>query len=503
MDSRTSPRPYRTALRLAALAGAIGLVLGTTQFATGDSEAAISTTSSSPAPIALPASRSGAPRFADLIEQVQPAVVNIATKRKLKAGPAQFRMNGRPADPNDPQMQEFFERFFGGPLPGFGGPGREVRSAGSGFVIDAAGYIVTNNHVVEEADEITVTFQDGTRLEATLAGRDPKTDLALLKVEPRKPLPTVALGDSDSARVGDWVIAIGNPFGLGGTATAGIISARGRDIQSGPYDDYLQVDAPINQGNSGGPIFDETGRVIGVNTMIYSPNGGSVGIGFAIPASTVAHVVGELRDDGKVDRGWLGVQIQGLDEDMAAGLGLEDTHGALVADVVAGSPAEKAGLKPGDVVRSYDGKPVREARDLSRAVADTANGSRASIEVLRDGKRLDLTVRIAKLDEGDEPLLAGNAAGATGGDLGLQLAPAAAQGADGDGALVVGVRPGSAAAELGLAEGDIIRQVGAEPVKSPADVGKAVKQARAADRKSVLLLVERDGRRSFVPLALS
>ena len=503
MDSRTSPRPYRTALRLAALAGAIGLVLGTTQFATGDSEAAISTTPSSPAPTALPASRSGAPRFADLIEQVQPAVVNIATKRKLKAGPAQFRMNGRPADPNDPQMQEFFERFFGGPLPGFGGPGREVRSAGSGFVIDAAGYIVTNNHVVEEADEITVTFQDGTRLEATLAGRDPKTDLALLKVEPRKPLPTVALGDSDSARVGDWVIAIGNPFGLGGTATAGIISARGRDIQSGPYDDYLQVDAPINRGNSGGPIFDETGRVIGVNTMIYSPNGGSVGIGFAIPASTVAHVVGELRDDGKVDRGWLGVQIQGLDEDMAAGLGLEDTHGALVADVVAGSPAGKAGLKPGDVVRSFDGKPVKAARDLSRAVADTADGSRAKIEVLRDGKALDLTVRIAKLDEGDEPLLAGNAAGATGGDLGLQLAPAAAQGADGDGALVVGVRPGSAAAELGLAEGDIIRQVGAEPVKSPADVGKAVKQARAADRKSVLLLVERDGRRSFVPLALS
>jgi serine protease Do len=325
---------------------------------------------------------------------VQPAVVNIATTRKAKAGPAGMGMNGRQADP---QMREFLERFFGGQMPGGGdGPARDVHAAGSGFVVDAKGYIVTNNHVIDEADEIMVTFQDGTRLEAKLAGRDPKTDLALLKVEPKKPLSAVELGDSDRARVGDWVIAIGNPFGLGGTATAGIISARGRDIQSGPYDDYLQVDAPINQGNSGGPIFDEGGRVIGVNTMIYSPNGGSVGIGFAIPASTVAHVIGELREDGNVDRGWLGVQIQGLDEDMAAGLGLEDTHGALIADVVAGSPAQKAGLKAGDVVRSYGGKPIKEARELSRAVADTADGTSTALEVMRDGKSLDLTVRIAK-----------------------------------------------------------------------------------------------------------
>ena len=502
MNPSHPTRSFRPALRMAALAGAIGLVLGATQFATRDTRAANEPLAVASAPSV--AVRGGAPHFADLIEQVQPAVVNIATTRKVKAAPAGLSMNGRPADPNDPQMREFFERFFGGRMPGGdGGPAREVHAAGSGFVVDSAGYIVTNNHVIDEAQEIMVTFHDGTRLEAKLAGRDPKTDLALLKVEPRRPLTAVALGDSDRTRVGDWVIAIGNPFGLGGTATAGIISARGRDIQSGPYDDYLQIDAPINQGNSGGPIFDEGGRVIGVNTMIYSPNGGSVGIGFAIPASTVAHVIGELRDDGKVDRGWLGVQIQGLDEDMAAGLGLEDTHGALVADVVAGRPAEKAGLKPGDVVRSFDGKPVKAARDLSRAVADTADGSRAKIEVLRDGKPLDLTVRIARLDEGDETQLAGNAAGANGGDLGLQLAPAAAQGADGDGAVVVGVRPGSAAAELGLAEGDIIRQVGAAPVKSPADVGKAVKQARAAERKSVLLLVERDGRRSFVPLALS
>lgn len=502
MSSNLSSRTFRPALRVAALAGAIGLVLGATQFATSDTQAANPPAAVASAPATT--ARGGAPHFADLIEQVQPAVVNIATTRKAKAAPAGMSMNGRPANPNDPQMREFLERFFGGQMPGGGeGPAREVHAAGSGFVVDAQGYIVTNNHVIDEADEIMVTFHDGTRLEAKLAGRDPKTDLALLKVEPKQPLAAVAFGDSDRTRVGDWVIAIGNPFGLGGTATAGIISARGRDIQSGPYDDYLQIDAPINQGNSGGPIFDEGGRVIGVNTMIYSPNGGSVGIGFAIPASTVAHVIGELREDGNVDRGWLGVQIQGLNEDMAAGLGLEDTHGALIADVIAGSPAEKAGLKPGDVVRSYDGKPVKEARELSRMVAGTSDGSRAGLEVLRDGKSLDLTVRIAKLDEGDETRLAGTDAGNSGSDLGLQLAPAAAQGAEGEGALVMGVRPGSAAAELGLAEGDIIRQVGAAPVKSPADVSQAVKQARAADRKSVLLLVERDGRRSFVPLTLS
>lgn len=499
MSSSLSSRNFRPALRMAALAGAIALVLGATQFATRDTQAAIQP--AAPAAPMAAATRTGAPHFADLIEQVQPAVVNIATTRKAKAGPAAMGMGGRQADP---QMREFLERFFGGQVPGGNaGPAREVHAAGSGFVVDAQGYIVTNNHVIDEADEIMVTFQDGTRLEATLAGRDPKTDLALLKVEPKKPLSAVELGDSDRARVGDWVIAIGNPFGLGGTATAGIISARGRDIQSGPYDDYLQVDAPINQGNSGGPIFDEGGRVIGVNTMIYSPNGGSVGIGFAIPASTVAHVIGELREDGNVDRGWLGVQIQGLDEDMAAGLGLEDTHGALIADVVAGSPAQKAGLKAGDVVRSYGGKPIKQARELSRAVADTADGTSTRLEVMRDGKSLDLTVRIAKLDEGNETRLAGNDAGNGGGDLGLSLAPASEQGAEGEGALVTGVRPGSAAAELGLAEGDIIRQVGAAPVKSPADVSQAVKQARAADRKSVLLLVERDGRRSFVPLALS
>ncbi|HQX25624.1 MAG TPA: trypsin-like peptidase domain-containing protein, partial [Pseudomonadota bacterium] len=310
MSSSLSSRSFRPALRVAALAGAIGLVLAATQFATSDTQAANPPAAVASAPATT--ARGGAPHFADLIEQVQPAVVNIATTRKAKAAPAGMSMNGRPANPNDPQMREFLERFFGGQMPGGGeGPAREVHAAGSGFVVDAQGYIVTNNHVIDEADEIMVTFHDGTRLEAKLAGRDPKTDLALLKVEPKQPLAAVAFGDSDRTRVGDWVIAIGNPFGLGGTATAGIISARGRDIQSGPYDDYLQIDAPINQGNSGGPIFDEGGRVIGVNTMIYSPNGGSVGIGFAIPASTVAHVIGELREDGNVDRGWLGVQIQG------------------------------------------------------------------------------------------------------------------------------------------------------------------------------------------------
>ncbi|MCE3004641.1 MAG: trypsin-like peptidase domain-containing protein, partial [Xanthomonadaceae bacterium] len=383
--------------RAGALAAAIGLLLGASQLPALRGDAAASNAPATPAPTA---SFAGAPRFADVIERVRPAVVNIATVRELRAGPGRVRMEGRAfgpggreTAPDDPRLRELFRHFFGDQAPGPVGP-RHAQAAGSGFVVDPAGWIVTNRHVVADATTITVTLQDGRHFDATVKGEDEKTDLALLKVDVPQPLPAVAFGDAESARIGDWVIAIGNPFGLGGTATAGIISARGRDIRSGPYDDYLQIDAPINQGNSGGPVFDETGRVIGVNTAIFSPNGGNVGIGFAIPADTVRDVVAQLREHGRVERGWLGVEIQAVTDEIAQGLGLDAARGALVAAVEPGSPAAAAGLAPGDVVTAFAGVPVAEVRDLTRAVARAADGERASIEVWRDGARRQLTARI-------------------------------------------------------------------------------------------------------------
>ena len=294
-------------------------------------------------------------------------------------------------------------------------PQRRTEGQGSGFLIDASGYIVTNNHVAGGADEITVTLQDGRKFEAKLIGNDPRTDLAVIKIDAPSNLPYVAFGDSDNARVGDWVVAIGNPFGLGGTATAGIISARGRDIQSGPYDDYLQLDAPINFGNSGGPVFNTAGEVVGVNTAIFSPNGGNIGIGFAIPANQAKTVVAQLREKGSVERGWLGVQIQDLDEELAASLGLEQNHGALVADVVEDAPAQHAGLKQGDVITRFNDHEIDNARTLSRVVAATSPSESAKVTVWRNGKAQELRVKVGEASNSDE--VASNEPAATGREL--------------------------------------------------------------------------------------
>jgi serine protease Do len=374
-------------------------------------------------------------------------------------------------------------------------------------LVEANGYIVTNNHVIDGADKMVVTLQDGRKLDATLVGRDAKTDLALIKVDGAS-LPHVAFGDSDHARVGDWVVAIGNPFGLGGTATAGIISARGRDIQSGPYDDYLQLDAPINFGNSGGPVFNVAGEVIGVNTAIYSPNGGSIGIGFAIPANQAKAVIAELKDSGSVERGWLGVQIQNLDPELAASLGLDDEKGALVAEVVGDGPAKHAGVLAGDVITRFNDREVDSARTLSRVVADSNPNETADVTVWRNGKAHELRVKLGEASSAEQ-VAEVSPAGSAGTTLGLTLRPLTDEDkaqldlpVSVEGALVAAVEPGSAAAEKGIRPGDVITQVNRKDVVSAADAVAALKELKA-EKSNALLLVRRGDAQRFVALSFS
>ena len=453
--------------------------------------------------------------FADLIEQVRPAVVNISTSGKVAMmGGAPGPHFNRPElpfqAPPGSGLDEFFRRFFEQRPPNAEGA-PDVQALGSGFIIDPTGYVVTNNHVVEGADQITVILNDGTRLAAALKGRDTKTDLALLKVESQKPLPYVEFGDSDDARAGDWVIAIGNPFGLGGTATTGIISARGRDIQSGPFDDYIQIDAPINRGNSGGPLFDTSGRVIGINTAIFSPNGGNVGIGFAIPSKMARSVLDQLRATGKVERGWLGVQIQVVTEDIAKGLGLKETKGALVAAVQPDSPAAKAGVRPGDVIVEYNGEEVTRLKDLPRLVAETKADAKVRIKVWRDGKERALKAVIAAMPS-DELVAANDGADSarSAGKIGLSLAALTPEmrqryrlSANTEGVLIVGVRPDSPAAKKGLRPGDTIVMVGQIQVSDPKEVVREVEKATADERDAVLFLVQRDNDKQFVAVGLA
>ncbi|WP_343713662.1 Do family serine endopeptidase [Inquilinus sp.] len=377
-------RPGRRRMAVALLVGtALGLPVGAV-LAFGPAAVAESQPAAAPA-VAAAAPAQAAPlvtaasgSFAGLVHQVMPGVVNVAITGH--EGPAQV------ADRDGP-----------GPGPHLRphGGGQAIHGAGSGFIIDPAGYIVTNNHVVKDADEITVTLNDGTVLPAKVIGTDPKTDLALIKVKAGKPLTAVEWGDSDAAQVGDWVMAVGNPYGLGGTVTAGIVSARARDINSNPLEDFLQIDAAINPGNSGGPSFDAGGKVIGINSEIYSPSGGSVGIGFAIPSNLAKSVIAQLREHGSVQRGWLGVQIQQVTPEMAEALGLGTAKGALVAEVQKNSPALKAGLRQGDVILSFGGKPVAQSKDLPRLVAEAPSGTTVPVQVLRDGKPKDLSVGIA------------------------------------------------------------------------------------------------------------
>ncbi|MBY0336645.1 MAG: trypsin-like peptidase domain-containing protein [Acetobacteraceae bacterium] len=356
------------------------------------------TAQTAPPAIAVPGQAANAPTagFADLVARVRPAVVTITASGRQEAQPARS-----PFQPGSEQDQ-MFRRFFGEegrPQPGPRAR-REGAALGSGFVVDAEGHVVTNNHVIQGASQVMVTLDDGRELPARVVGRDPRTDLALLKVEAGAPLPWLNLGDSDRARPGDWVVAVGNPFGLGGTVTAGILSARGRNIGQGPYDDFLQVDAPINSGNSGGPLFALDGSVIGVNTAIFSPTGGSVGIGFAIPSGMVRQVVADLKANGRVERGFLGISTQPVSRPVAEALSLPRPEGAMVAEVTPGSPAARAGLRPGDVVRAVDGSPVREPRDLARLIAGKRPGEQATLSVRRDGQDRDLRAALDPLQDG-------------------------------------------------------------------------------------------------------
>ena len=448
--------------------------------------------------------------FADVIESVSPAVVNIAVMKMDSAAPTSFEFS-TPMPRGQQQFPfEFFERFFDGDPRGQL-PQRRTEGQGSGFLIDASGYIVTNNHVAGGADEITVTLQDGRKFDAKLIGSDPKTDLALIKVE-ASGLPYVAFGDSDKARVGDWVVAIGNPFGLGGSATAGIVSARGRDIRSGPYDDYLQLDAPINFGNSGGPVFNTAGEVVGVNTAIFSPNGGNIGIGFAIPANQAKDIVADLRENGSVERGWLGVQIQDLDEELAKSLRLDDTDGALVSDVVDDGPAERAGVQPGDVITRFNGREIDSIRTLTRTVAAASPNEPAKLTVWRDGRSRELTVDIGEAAQSDEVVASSNPRGGSAQSsaaVGLTLRPLTDQDratlglpSGVDGALVAAVQPGSAAAEKGLRPGDVITRVNQQDVANVADVVAALNSARDRD-ETALVLVRRGDAQQFVALSFS
>ncbi len=449
--------------------------------------------------------------YADLAAAVMPAVVNVQVEST--AGP-----EGSARTPlDDPEMRRFFERFFGqlpeGARPQRPPRERRMQGEGSGFIISPDGYIVTNNHVAGNASKITVTLSDGSEYEATLKGADEKTDLALLKIDAGKSLPYVTFGDSSQVRPGQKVIAVGNPFGLGGTVTAGIVSAVGREIGSGPYDDFLQIDAPINRGNSGGPTFNLKGEVIGVNTAIFSPSGGSIGIGFAIASNQAKLVIDDLRDDGKVERGWLGVAIQGVDEDLAKALNLDKPQGALVSRVEENSPAQRAGLRRGDVVLDFNGKPIERVAELSRAVAAVDAGTRAEVTVWRDGKRETLRAEIGRMPaEQQVAAMTPDADEAEQPRLGVSLAPLTADTRQQlgieqqvDGVVVTEVTPDSPAETKGIQPGDIIMSVDQKAVRDPREVAEAVRKARADGKSTVLLLIMREGQQLFeaVPLATS
>jgi serine protease Do len=461
--------------------------------------------------------------FADLAARLLPSVVNISTAQTIK--PEQHgeeaAPGGSPLAPGSP-FDQFFKNFFDHNAEHDLSPELEPRKAtslGSGFIIDPAGYIVTNNHVIENADAITVILHNDTNLTATVVGRDTKTDIAVLKVQTDEPLIAANWGDSDKARVGDWVLAIGNPFGLCGSVTAGILSARQRDINSGPYDDFLQTDAPINRGNSGGPMFNMDGQIIGINTAIYSPSGGSIGIGFAIPSNLATEVVSELirEPDHTVHRGWLGVRIQAVTDEIAESLGLDKAAGALVASVNDGGPAQKGGIQPGDVILSYNGKPVGDIRHLPRLVAESAVGSTVPVVVWRKRQKERLQVVVGRLAESEtvvassEPSEKRSLPAEGGGavtTLGLTLSnitPALKNKfalGDDKGVVIVSVVKDSLAAERGLQPGDVIVEASQEDIHSAGDVVGKIDAAKRAGRKSILLLVERQGGLRFVALRL-
>ncbi len=468
------------------------------------------------APIAAPSPQTFS--FAPVVERVRPAVVSIRVKGEAPVARESF-MQSFPDIPEGGPLDRFFREWGGPGGPGMGrgpdgrgpgwrhrqGRGDTVMAQGSGFIVSPDGRVVTNFHVVKNAKEVTVVTDDGAEWKAKVVGSDEKTDVALVQiVSDRKDFPTVPFSTGD-VKPGDWVLAVGNPFGLGGSVTAGIVSARGREIGAGPYDDFLQIDAPINRGNSGGPTFDLSGSVVGMNTAIYSPNGGSIGIGFAIPSATVQKVIAQLEKGGEVVRGWLGVQIQPVGRDMADSLGLKDARGAIVADAQAGSPAAKAGLKTGDVILAVNGKAIRDSRDLARTIAGYEPGSKVALEVNRAGTKMTLQVELGRLNQEAKVGPAADDSGAAStslADLGLRLAPASEVGEKGGGVAVVDVDPAGPAAARGISSGDVVLEVQGRVVSTPADVSSAIRTARDQGRKAVLLRVKSDQGIRFVPLPI-
>ena len=456
--------------------------------------------------------------FADIVERVKPSVISVRVNMTEKVAKDDSSNNeDSPFQPGSP-MERFFKRF-GGPdglPPGMRGPrgnrgGGQVMGQGSGFFITPDGYAVTNNHVVDGADKVEVTTDDGTIYKAKVIGTDPRTDIALIKVDTDgKSVPFAKLSES-KPRIGDWVLAVGNPFGLGGTVTAGIVSASGRDIGNGPYDDFIQIDAPVNKGNSGGPAFDVSGEVMGVNTAIYSPSGGSVGIAFSIPASTVKSVVAQLKDKGSVSRGWIGVQIQPVTPEIADSLGLKKAEGALVAEPQSDGPAAKAGIKSGDVITAVNGTPVKDARELARTIGGFAPGNAVKLNVLSGGRDKQVDLTLGQLPNAQKEASADNdnsdrampKADTQIPRLGLTLSPSGSvAGAGKDGVVVTEVDPKSAAAERGFKEGDVILEVGGKTVASAGDVREALTTAKSDNKNSVLMRVRSGGSSRFVAIPI-
>ncbi|WP_157015103.1 Do family serine endopeptidase [Mesorhizobium xinjiangense] len=496
VSTSTTRKRLATAVASVAIAGAVGLGAVTSGTLPVFAE-----------PVRVDAPQT--PGFADVVDRVSPAVVSVRVKQNVQ--PASDDMQGFFGPPgfedlpDDHPLKRFFRQFRGegdhrGPRQ-FRRHTRPV-SQGSGFFISDDGYLVTNNHVVKGGSEFTVVMDNGDELDAKLVGTDPRTDLAVLKVDEKRDFTYVTFAGDGSVRVGDWVVAVGNPFGLGGTVTAGIVSARGRDIGAGPYDDFIQIDAAVNRGNSGGPAFNLNGEVVGINTAIFSPSGGNVGIAFAIPASTARTVVDELIKDGTVERGWLGVQIQPVTDDIAESLGLDDAKGALVSEAQPDSPALDAGIKAGDVITGIDGKKVESPRELARMIGGMEPGNAVEVALWRDGAaetaRINLgelpgAERIASLDSSDEQ------SGAMLENFGLTVVASD----DDDSVVVTAVEPGSAADERGVRSGDVIVSVNGQDVKSPGEVENAIGEASQAGRKAVLFRLQRDDSSRFVALPVA
>jgi serine protease Do len=446
--------------------------------------------------------------FADIVEKVKPSVISVRVK--VDAGSRSTGLSDEDLPVPKGSPFEFFFRRFGMPddndLPR--GPRRHqfTMGQGSGFFISSDGYAVTNNHVVDKAESVEVTTDEGKTYTAKVIGTDSRTDLALIKIDGRNDFPYVKFAEH-APRVGDWVLAVGNPFGLGGSVTAGIVSARGRDIGAGPYDDFIQIDAPVNKGNSGGPTFDVDGDVIGVNTAIFSPSGGSVGIAFAIPADTVKSVIAQLKDKGIVTRGWIGVQIQPVTQDIADSLGIKKAEGALVAEPQAGSPAEKAGIKSGDVILSVNGDKVKDARSLARTISTMAPGTSVKLAILHNGKEDTVTLTLGELPKERQARADTNeqreSQGSNEPKLGLSLAPASkVAGSEGDGVVVTDVDPSGPAADHGVKTGDVILEVGGKTVSTPADVRKAVGEAHSSGKRTVLMRLKSGDATRFVAIPL-